>query len=287
LDACAFPKGRWMSAKVDLYDNAYANYGAEVYRQIRVETYGDDFGQTSWVTTAESREIPRTLGLTPNSYVLEIGCGSGQYALQVAGTVGCRVLGVDINLSGIDNANQLAIARKISGQVHFEKCDVSKKLPFDNATFDAAFANDVLCHIPNRADALRELYRVIRVSGRLLFSDALVVGGMISNQEIAARSSIGYYIFSPPGENERLLQQERFQVVSATDTTENAAQIARRWHDARQKRRDELLPIEGEGTFNGVQQFLSTVHTLTSEGRLRRYVYVAEKPDDTGDFTGE
>ena len=27
-----------MAGKVDLYDNAYANYDAEVYRQIRVET---------------------------------------------------------------------------------------------------------------------------------------------------------------------------------------------------------------------------------------------------------
>jgi ubiquinone/menaquinone biosynthesis C-methylase UbiE len=276
-----------MSAKVDLYDNAYANYGAEVYRQIRVETYGDDFGQTSWVTNAESREIPRTLSLTPNSYVLEIGCGSGQYALHVAETVGCRVVGVDINQPGIDNANQLAAARNMSGQVRFERCDVSKKLPFDNATFDAAFANDVLCHIPNRPGLLRELHRVIRVRGRLLFSDALIVGGMISHQEIAARSSIGYYIFSPPGENERLLQDEGFRVLTATNTSENAAQIARHWHDARQKRRDALLPIEGEETFSGVQQFLSTVQTLTSEGRLRRYVYVAEKPDDTGDFTGE
>jgi ubiquinone/menaquinone biosynthesis C-methylase UbiE len=267
-----------MSAKVDLYDNAYANYGADVYRQIRVETYGDDYGQTSWVTTVESREIPRTLALTPNSYVLEIGCGSGQYALQVAGTVGCRVVGVDINLPGIDNANQLAVARKMSGQVRFEKCDAAKKLPFDDASFDAAFANDVLCHIPNRPEALRELFRVVRPGGRLLFSDALIIGGMISHQEIATRSSIGYYVFSPPGENERLLQQEGFRVVSATDTSENAAEIAQRWHDARQKRRDELLPIEGEGTFNGVQQFLATVHTLTSEGRLRRYVYVAEKP---------
>jgi ubiquinone/menaquinone biosynthesis C-methylase UbiE len=275
-----------MSARVDLYDNAYANYGAEVYRQIRVETYGDDFGQTSWVTTNESREIPRALGLTSNSCALEIGCGSGQYALHVAGTVGCRVVGVDINESGIDNANQLAAARKMSGQVRFERCDASKKLPFDYAAFDAAFANDVLCHIPNRPEALRELCRVIRAGGRLLFSDALIVGGMITHQEIAARSSIGYYVFSPPGENERLLQQAGFRVVSATDTTENAAQIARRWHDARQKRRDELLPIEGEETFSGVQQFLSTVHTLTSEGRLRRYVYVAEKPDGIGDFTG-
>ena len=188
-----------MPSKVDLYDNAYANYGAEVYRQIRLETYGHDFGQTSWVTTDESGAIPRALALTSNSSVLEIGCGSGRYALQLAEIVGCRIVGVDINLSGINNANQLAAAQRMSGQVHFERCDVSNRLPFDDASFDATFANDVLCHIPHRSNVLRELFRVIRSGGRFLFSDALIVGGMISHQEIASRSSIGYYIFSPPG----------------------------------------------------------------------------------------
>ena len=48
-----------MPAKVDLYNNAYGNYNAEVYRQISVETYGEDLGQTSWVTAEESAEIPR------------------------------------------------------------------------------------------------------------------------------------------------------------------------------------------------------------------------------------
>src|SRR5690242_18879757 len=82
---------------VDLYNSAYGNYGAEVYQQIREETYGVDLGQTSWVTTEESAEIMRRLALTRDSRVLEIGSGSGRYALQVASTTGCRVLGVDIN----------------------------------------------------------------------------------------------------------------------------------------------------------------------------------------------
>ena len=73
-----------MAAKVDLYNSAYSNYESEVYRQIRIETYGQDFGQTSWVTTEESREIPQMLQLDASSSVLEIGCGSGRYALHLA-----------------------------------------------------------------------------------------------------------------------------------------------------------------------------------------------------------
>ena len=268
-----------MSAKVELYNNAYAHYADEVYRQVRVETYGEDLGQTSWVTTTESKRIPELLRLTASSYALEVGCGSGHYAVQVAESIGCRVLGVDINTSGIQNAIQLASSRNISVRVRFEEHDASNALPFENAKFDAAFANDVLCHIPSRGAVLREIFRVLRPGARFLFSDALVISGVISHQEIARRSSIGYYLFSPPGENERLLAESGFRLLDAIDTSADAALIAKRWRDARQTRKDALLPLEGETNFEGLQQFLMTVHTVTGEGRLRRYLYLAEKPN--------
>ena len=128
-----------------------------------------------------------------------------------------------------------------------------------------------------RLDLLAEIFRVLKPSGRMLFSDALVIGGLISAEEIATRSSIGFYFYSPPGENERLLEQARFSQVRTTDTTENAAQISKKWHDARQKRKEELAAVEGQANFEGLQRFLSCVHTLTSEKRLLRYLYSACK----------
>ena len=59
--------------------------------EIRFETYGEDFGQTRWVTTAESHPMPELL-LQPVRCVpsvLEIGCGSGGYAVHLAKHSGC------------------------------------------------------------------------------------------------------------------------------------------------------------------------------------------------------
>jgi SAM-dependent methyltransferase len=266
-----------MSTKVDLYDSAYANYGAKVYQHLRMETYGQDLGQTSWVTTEESSEIPRMLHLEASSSVLEVGCGSGGYALHLANNVGCNIIGVDVNAPGVHNANQLATASGLAARAQFEQCDASKSLPFSDEMFDAVFANDVLCHIPVRLNVLYEMFRVLKPGGRMLFSDALVIGGMISHEEIATRSSIGYYVYSPPGENERLTKQAGFREVHATDTTESAASIAKKWHQGREKWRDKLIALEGMSNFEGLQAFLSCVHSLTAERRLLRYLYVADK----------
>jgi SAM-dependent methyltransferase len=267
-----------MPGTVDLYNNAYAHYGEDVYREVRVETYGEDLGQTGWTTPEESREIPRTLALTSASEVLEIGCGSGRYALQIASTLNCRIVGVDVNEPGIHNANHLAAQQDLAARARFQVADCAKPLPFADSSFDAAFSNDVLCHIPGRLALLREILRVLKPGARFLFSDALIIGGVITHQEIAARSSIGYYLFSPPSENERLLAQAGFHILNVVDTTAAAATISQHWRDARQTRAEALTTIEGPANFAGLQQFLSTVQTLTAERRLLRLLYLAQKP---------
>ena len=266
-----------MPENVDLYDHAYGEYDRDVYQQVRVETYDFDLGQTSWVTTEKSNQIPKLLNLGENSQVLEIGFGSGRYALYLAEQIGCRIVGVDINTNGVQSARELARKSNLQSRVEFEQHDASKPLPFEDARFDAAFSNDVLCHIGGRASLLRDVHRVLKPGGCLLFSDALVIGGLITSEEIATRSSIGFYIFTGTGVNERLLAASGFRLLQAIDTTQNAAQIAKRWHDARAGHSVQLRAVEGDRDYEGLQRFLSCVHGLTSERRLLRWVYVAAK----------
>jgi 2-polyprenyl-3-methyl-5-hydroxy-6-metoxy-1,4-benzoquinol methylase len=183
---------------VDLYDSSYGHYALTAYGEIRRETYGEDYGQTSWVTTEESYEIPKLLSLSDKSSVLEIGCGSGGYAVYLAKSAGCRILGLDINAEGIRTANVLAEQADVEVKAAFQQLDVSQPLPEKDDTFDSVYSNDVLCHVEHRAQVLANIFRVLKPGGRFLFSDALLIGGLVSHEEIAIRSSIGMYFFSPP-----------------------------------------------------------------------------------------
>ena len=90
-----------MSSSVDLYGTAYANFATQALAQVRRDTYGEDFGQSSWVTADEYRRFFRLLDLGPTDHVLDVGCGSGGPAMFLGREVGCRVTGVDVNESGI------------------------------------------------------------------------------------------------------------------------------------------------------------------------------------------
>ena len=105
----------------------------------------------------------------------------------------------------------------------------------------------------------------------------MVITGLVSQEELAVRSSIGFYLFLPPGENERLIARAGFTLLASEDVTAAAEVIAQRWHAARERHRQELVAREGEANFAGLQRFLACVHRLSAERRLSRYCYLAEK----------
>ena len=266
-----------MSRAVDLYDNVYGDYESHAEAAVRHYTYGEDIGQSSWMTAAEWLGFADRIQVQPESYVLEVGSGSGGPAVHLAATRACQVTGVDINLHGVCNAERLAVARGLADRVTFRAVDASKPLPFPAATFDAVVSNDAMCHIANRLEVLRDWHRVVRPRGRILFTDAMVVTGLVSHEELAVRSSIGFYVFVPPGENERLIVQAGFTLLSSEDVTASAATIAQRWHDARERHRLELVEREGDANFVDLQRFLACVQRLSAERRLSRYCYLAER----------
>jgi hypothetical protein len=119
--------------------------------------------------------------------------------------------------------------------------------------------------------------RVLRSGGRLLFTDPVVITGILDSEELAIRTSIGYFLFLPPGENERLLATAGLTVVEVEDTTAHLAQIARRRHDARAARAGALREIEEDAAFAGRQRFFDLVALLARDRRLSRLAYTAER----------
>jgi 2-polyprenyl-3-methyl-5-hydroxy-6-metoxy-1,4-benzoquinol methylase len=268
--------------EVDLYDATYGEFDLDARRSVRLETYGEDLGQNGWLTADEWRATTARLGLGASSIVLDVACGSGGPALELTRRTGARVVGVDVNSQAVATANEQARRDGLDARARFERVDASRPLLFAGGSFDAVICIDAINHLPDRRAVLADWHRLLRPGGSLLFTDPVVVTGLVTGEELALRASIGLFVFSLRGENERLVRETGFELLRCDDTTGNVAEVTRRWHDARDRHRAQLLSDEGEDTFDGVQRFLSIAHTLAAERRLSRHTILATKGDAHG-----
>ena len=260
------------------YSAHYGQFADEVHGQVRKAAFGEDIGQNSWLTRDELSRFARWLGLGRSSRLLDVACGSGGPALHLVRLTGCEIVGVELYEEAVATANRIAVEAGLEPRARFVQADASAPLPFEDGGFDAILCVDAINHLTGRQRLLTDWARLLTAGGRLLFTDPLIVTGMLGSDEIAARTSIGYGLFAPLGENERVLAESGLQVVTVEDPTESMAAIALRRYRAREQYEEKLRETEGDDTFEGRQRFFDVAAILSGERRLSRYVYVAVKP---------
>jgi len=259
------------------YDANYGNFQSRLYEQVRRDAFGEDIGQNSWLTAGEHDKFLGWLDLSAGKRVLDVACGAGGPALRMAAATGASVIGVDVHAQAIAAANSLAVERGLSQVAEFRVVDAAQRLPFPDGSFDAITCIDAINHLPDRPRVVNEWVRLLKPGGHLLFTDPIIVSGPLTQAEIAVRSSAGFYLFVPPGYDERVLVECGLRVVVSENVTQNMADIAERRRLARESHGEALRAIEGDQAYATQQEFLTVSSRLAKEGRLARFVFVAEK----------
>jgi 2-polyprenyl-3-methyl-5-hydroxy-6-metoxy-1,4-benzoquinol methylase len=261
------------------YDANYANFQSELYSEIRREAYGEDIGQNSWLTAEEQDILLGWLNLSAGKKVLDVACGLGGPALRMAAKTGCRVVGIDLHEQAIAAARSLTSQRKLEGQAEFHAVNATEPLPFAEASFDAITCIDGINHLANRPKVMAQWAGLLKPGGRLLFSDPLTVTGPLSNEEIAVRTSAGFFLFVPKEYDREVIAQSGLRLLASMDHTANTAEIAERRRAAREAKSAALRQVEGDRLYETQQEFLKMAARLAGEGRLSRLVYVCERPE--------
>lgn len=260
----------------DLYGPSYRFLATALYGDIRREAFGEDLGQTGWITGVEQDLFIEWLGLSASSRLLDLASGSGRPTLRIAQATGCSVCGIDLNAAGIEQARASARELGLGDRADFREGDAGR-LPFPDSSFDAVTCIDAINHMPDRPRLFEEWRRVLKPGGRLLFTNPTVLTGAVTNEEIAIRASIGFFVFVPAGLDEAVLERVGFEVERAENRTQNMAENAAGWRAARARREADLRAIEGDDTFDGQQRFLQTAALLASERRLSRIAVLARR----------
>lgn len=258
------------------YDDFYREFNSPMSQQLRQEAYGTDIGQHSWVTVEELEGNLSRLKLTGASRLLDLGCGPGGPLTFLLSRAGCRGSGTDLSAQAIAAGRERAAALGIEEFVTFHESDLNAGLPFATGSFDAVMSLDVILHLRDRLSVFREVARVLTPAGRFLFTDAGVITGSISDEEIRLRAVHGYTQFAPSGFNEHTLELAGFRLIDRDDLTESLLRTATGRLTARASHREEVEQFEGSSYFERHQQYLETVIRLSQRGTVSRWMYVAE-----------
>jgi 2-polyprenyl-3-methyl-5-hydroxy-6-metoxy-1,4-benzoquinol methylase len=259
------------------YDANYGNFFTELYSEIRREAFGDDIGQNSWLTAEEQDLFLGWLDLSAGKTLLDVACGSGGPALRIATRTGCSLVGIDLHEQAISTAKSLASQRNLKERAEFYVVNASEPLPFPEAGFDAITCIDAINHLPNRPLVISTWVRLLKPGGRLLFTNPVTVTGPLTNEEIAVRSSAGFFLFVPKDYDKDVIAQSGLRLLESRDVTANMAAVAQKRRAARESRSTAVRQVEGDRKYEAQQNFLAMTSRLAGEGRLSRFAYLSEK----------
>jgi len=148
----------------------------EAKLQRRVQRYGWDLAAAAYevlwqpqLSVAQARVLAFAAA-QPGEQVLDVACGTGLVALPAAEAVGPQghVTGIDISGEMLHAAQRSADERGLSN-VSFARMD-AEQLDLPDASFDVVTCALGLMYVPDPAEAVREMRRVLKPGGRMVIA---------------------------------------------------------------------------------------------------------------------
>jgi len=138
-----------------------ADLGPEAYTRWRASEIGAISEQL------ESQLILELIGDVSGCRVLDVGCGDGELALELARR-GAIVTGIDASAAMIEAAKGRAKQHK--ADITFQVAR-AEELPFPTQQFDVVTAITILCFVDDVSAVFREMARVLKPGGRLVIGE--------------------------------------------------------------------------------------------------------------------
>jgi methionine biosynthesis protein MetW len=141
----------------------YSNFQKQIFEKYPVKTHKEisDIVIANTLSSIILNWINRS-GVS-SFKILDVGCGGGQLLERFAKIRNIEVYGVDIS------EKALKVASRRGYKVFL--CDVeTEKLPFPDNFFHIIVMNDIVEHIINPDNLLRETYRTLKREGKLIVS---------------------------------------------------------------------------------------------------------------------
>ena len=113
------------------------------------------------------------LGIKDGERILDAGCGGGRHSWEACRQADCLVYAMDIDRGELDNARVILEAMDKQGECKGKWVLIKGNaaiLPFPDASFAKIICSEVLEHIPDYQQSIREMVRVLKDDGLIAIS---------------------------------------------------------------------------------------------------------------------
>jgi ubiquinone/menaquinone biosynthesis C-methylase UbiE len=163
-----------------------------------------------------TKELLEMCAPTPETHVLDIGCGSGHTACEAAREYGSRVTGIDISEIMVAKAERRARRMRLEGLAAFRVADVFS-LPFPDDSYDLTLFESVITTLPgDKHDAIRETVRVTRPGGLVAANESVVGSAPEEFLRLTEKHPATYGVFTPDGLR-ALLEESGLEIVEMSE----------------------------------------------------------------------
>lgn len=152
------------------------------------------------------------LSLSPDSHVIDVGCGLGGAARFAASRFGCSVTGIDLTQEFIETGRVPAQWVGLDDQIALHQGS-ALSTPFGDAEFDAAYMLHVGMNIADKADLFAELNRVLKPGALLGIYDVMRTGEGALSYPVPWADSDETSAVAAPERYKALLQAAGFTVT--------------------------------------------------------------------------
>jgi ubiquinone/menaquinone biosynthesis C-methylase UbiE len=169
--------------------------------------------------------LARLAEIQPGDRVLDLGSGVGGPSRHLASTIGCHVTGLDLTKEYCDVATALAAATGLSDLVSYQSGD-ALAAPFQDATFDVVWTQHATMNIEDKSGLYREIFRLLKKSGRLALHDVVAGKGIVRYPVPWARRSELSFLISEDTMREALTGAG-FRFIASEDVTAEGLEALR------------------------------------------------------------
>jgi tocopherol O-methyltransferase len=218
---------------INYYDSCQIDYELVWHLKSRMSMHYGYWDETTknlrQSLTNMNVKLAEMAGISINDFVLDAGCGVGGSSIFLAKNIGCQVKGITLSAKQVETARLNARKNGVEGKVEFEVNNFCST-HYSDESFDVIWAIESVCHASEKADFLKEAYRLLKNGGRLILADFFSnsFNHSIDKENMLSKWAATWAV--PEFENVKTFEEKSFKAgfkeVIVVDATKNIAPSA-------------------------------------------------------------